>query len=256
MYYVYRLYDKDDKLLYVGKTTSLETRMTTHKLDLRWKDELTRIEVAQCNSKTDMDIYELYYINKLNPLHNISSVNGDIPTFELKDLEFKPYIKKDKPKIKKPKKKSASRIQKEEKFKLKCNADDVFKITEPITIQELVAHKHKYRAYSIEDRIYFELKYDADRHLGVYPTSKEDIAISFEDLPEGTDRKDILNELYESAKLSMVYKVLNEYDGRINIVGAVSVNKNKLTIHASTPMRLHGLFGKYVDFSPFTVTYK
>jgi predicted GIY-YIG superfamily endonuclease/plasmid replication initiation protein len=89
MYYVYQFYDKKNKLIYVGKTTNLSQRFIAHFNDGGWKSkEIERIMYAKCSTKTDMDMYEIYYINKLKPKYNISLVNGDNPSFILPELTF------------------------------------------------------------------------------------------------------------------------------------------------------------------------
>lgn len=93
MYCVYLLYNKLNQLIYVGKSSAIDTRIRSHKSSKRWRDhKISKILVAACNSKTDMEIYELYYINKLKPLANMSHVNNDMPSYAAKELEFTEYI--------------------------------------------------------------------------------------------------------------------------------------------------------------------
>lgn len=89
MYFIYKFYDINNELLYVGKTTGLKSRFSQHVKDKVWRDEIFTVEYAICDSKSDMDIYEIYYINKLNPKYNISLVNkNDKPSIILPELNF------------------------------------------------------------------------------------------------------------------------------------------------------------------------
>ncbi len=54
-------------------------------------DGLNKIKYAELNSKTEMDIYELYYINKYNPIFNTANKNNDIIDINLKELDWITY---------------------------------------------------------------------------------------------------------------------------------------------------------------------
>ena len=69
--------------------TNTNSRFNSHKNSKDWFIEATHIHVGKCNNKIDMDIYELYYINKLTPPYNIASVTKSSPTFNIIDLDFK-----------------------------------------------------------------------------------------------------------------------------------------------------------------------
>lgn len=72
--YVYVMFNKDKNVLYVGKTMDIKNRMGQHFGSQReeWKDDVCSIEYMNCHSEVDMAIYEIYLINKLNPIHNSS----------------------------------------------------------------------------------------------------------------------------------------------------------------------------------------
>lgn len=92
MYFIYKFYDKEDKLLYVGESINIPNRMSAHLSENSWKKkEIKKILYAKCKTKTDMDLYEVFYINKLKPKYNIQHLNDDAPSFELPELEFKLY---------------------------------------------------------------------------------------------------------------------------------------------------------------------
>lgn len=92
MFYIYQFYNDKNQLLYIGKTINLVQRFISHFSENNWKSkEVSRIMYAECKTKTDMDIYEIYYINVLNPRYNISLVNNVVPSFKLEELDFKEY---------------------------------------------------------------------------------------------------------------------------------------------------------------------
>lgn len=93
-YFIYKLFNKQDELLYAGQTENLCQRFSAHFAENNWKTkEIFRIEYAECQKKIDLQIYELYYINILNPKYNKAFAYNQIPSFELKELEFKNYNK-------------------------------------------------------------------------------------------------------------------------------------------------------------------
>ena len=70
--FVYVMYDKDDQVLYVGKTKDMYNRMSQHFGVCRedWKDEVYKMKVAKFNNEVDMSIAEIYFINKFRPKYN------------------------------------------------------------------------------------------------------------------------------------------------------------------------------------------
>ena len=52
-YYVYRHYDSEGNLLYVGCTQSLEFRTKTHKASSPWKAEIARIAAEEYPTRED-----------------------------------------------------------------------------------------------------------------------------------------------------------------------------------------------------------
>lgn len=82
-YYVYRFLNSESEVVYVGKTKQpLEKRILIHfgnSGHLR-KDQIsmvTRIEFLELGSRIEMDIVELYYINKWKPAFNTQSKYDD-----------------------------------------------------------------------------------------------------------------------------------------------------------------------------------
>lgn len=73
---VYRFLNKDDEVIYVGKAKYLKQRMNTHfsesgHLPNECYKKTCKIEFISCNSISEMNIKELYYINKYKPIYNI-----------------------------------------------------------------------------------------------------------------------------------------------------------------------------------------
>jgi hypothetical protein len=86
--YIYELLNKNNEIIYIGKTKNINKRLKGHIQDKKWFDEIDKILYTDCISKTDMDIYEIYYINKYNPCYNTQSAYGCMFSQKLKELEF------------------------------------------------------------------------------------------------------------------------------------------------------------------------
>jgi hypothetical protein len=76
MYYVYRFINENSKIIYVGKTKRIikqrldEHFSTSGHLPKECYSQVKKIEYIEILSKVDMDIKELYYINKWIPIYN------------------------------------------------------------------------------------------------------------------------------------------------------------------------------------------
>lgn len=90
MYGIYKIYS-GDSLIYIGKTVDFHRRLKNHISQQSWNKEITHIAIAECKTKIDMDLYEKYYINKLNPKYNKAIVYNEMPTFAVEELEFKRF---------------------------------------------------------------------------------------------------------------------------------------------------------------------
>ncbi len=88
--YIYKMINKNNEIIYIGKTINIDQRLRQHMMDKdkKWFKTVSKIYYAECLNKTDMDIYEIYYINKLNPLHNKQSVNNCEFSQILNELNF------------------------------------------------------------------------------------------------------------------------------------------------------------------------
>ena len=102
-YFVYRFKDKDEKVIYIGKTRlelSKRFKGHTHLPDECYK-KVKKVEYLVFYSKTDMDIAEQYFISKAKPDYNIEHIDEqasmDIPGLNsLCDSDWTKYnIKKE-----------------------------------------------------------------------------------------------------------------------------------------------------------------
>ena len=59
-YYVYRFVNKDDVIVYVGRTANMTKRFLNHD---QLQDDVDRIEFIECDSEAEMAWKEVYYIN-------------------------------------------------------------------------------------------------------------------------------------------------------------------------------------------------
>ena len=91
---LYKIYYGERFVSYIGQTTQeLKDRMYQHffkdvDLDIR---SLVKIEYAYCKSKADLNVYEMYYINKEHPFENRQGTSTYKLTIELEELEFIEY---------------------------------------------------------------------------------------------------------------------------------------------------------------------
>lgn len=97
-YFVYRFLNSDEDVVYVGKTrNSLEKRMSVHfgnsgHLSKEQLDTVATIEYLDFDSRVEMDIAELYYINKWKPPFNTQSKYDEEFSMEPRvDDQWKPF---------------------------------------------------------------------------------------------------------------------------------------------------------------------
>ena len=91
---LYRLYNENKEVIYVGATTnSVELRIRTHfsnynkyKLKRLWKTEIRYYDCIELNTKSELDIYEIYYINKHKAKYNDQYKDNKALTSRLKQL--------------------------------------------------------------------------------------------------------------------------------------------------------------------------
>jgi hypothetical protein len=81
-YYLYRLYFNNE-IVYIGKTNNLKERLSQHK-----KDKEFNFYDYYVGNKSDINLYEIYYIEKLKPIHNKDCKSKSKLNTQLKELEF------------------------------------------------------------------------------------------------------------------------------------------------------------------------
>ena len=87
-FYVYKMYDENEELLYIGKTTNIEARINQHfskdTIEKQsWKEDVAYIDYYEFKTKVDMDIMELYYIALERPKHNELSTDTEKPQISI-----------------------------------------------------------------------------------------------------------------------------------------------------------------------------
>lgn len=94
MYYVYRFLDEKEKIIYIGRTENLNDRLTKQHFTIRGHlsqecyKEVKKVEVAELRSRSEMKMYEIYFINKNNPKYNVIDNKQDEFQFQLPDVEW------------------------------------------------------------------------------------------------------------------------------------------------------------------------
>lgn len=101
-YYVYRFLDKDDNIIYVGKTVNMLARMRNHigkALSLKLTENeflmypnVYKIEYCEVESDYCMNIYEIHYICKYNPPFNVDYKSTNQKLFNLPELTWDLYV--------------------------------------------------------------------------------------------------------------------------------------------------------------------
>ena len=72
MYSIYTYYDKDNKPLYIGKSTNLYKRHNQHRRD-EWFADAVKIGIRNYNNHQEMDIAEIHYTATRDPLFNVQN---------------------------------------------------------------------------------------------------------------------------------------------------------------------------------------
>jgi excinuclease UvrABC nuclease subunit len=76
---VYRLYDENDQLLYVGKTTQLQTRIDQHRRTQQWGAEIKRWEVETFDTDAAASSEERRLFLTAGPAYNKQEPRSDVP---------------------------------------------------------------------------------------------------------------------------------------------------------------------------------
>lgn len=95
IYGIYFIYDKDGSIAYIGKSTSSAVDRSFASASERDLLDFSKIEVRETQTKSDVAIYEAYYISKYKPKYNSDLVYDDDPTMSLPDLKTVKEFKRD-----------------------------------------------------------------------------------------------------------------------------------------------------------------
>lgn len=79
---LYRHYDADDALLYVGIALNHVSRLNQHRTSASWFYEIARIEVEHFDSRLAAETAERIAIRDERPLHNKAHVDGSATLVE------------------------------------------------------------------------------------------------------------------------------------------------------------------------------
>ncbi len=86
LYVVYKMYDIEDVVLYVGVSGRLYDRMRTHFYEKPWITEVARVEVEHVPNEERARRRERELIETEYPVHNIAGQPAKIPTLARIDL--------------------------------------------------------------------------------------------------------------------------------------------------------------------------
>lgn len=81
-YYIYKFLDKNNNVIYIGRSENIEQRIATHfspsgHLPKKCYKNVKSVEYIEVDTKIDMFIMELYYINKFKPIYNTADKYED-----------------------------------------------------------------------------------------------------------------------------------------------------------------------------------
>ena len=87
---LYKYYVKDE-LVYIGRTINPVRRFFEHiEADRRFR-QVTRFEIYECKSKSDMILLERVLIGEKRPPWNVVDADNGAVSFKLPEMEFKSY---------------------------------------------------------------------------------------------------------------------------------------------------------------------
>lgn len=74
---VYRLYDLDGVLLYVGVTSQLQRRLMTHKNKFEWWNEVVRVGLDHFQDRNNALAFESKIIKEEKPKYNVKQTDKE-----------------------------------------------------------------------------------------------------------------------------------------------------------------------------------
>ena len=86
--YIYQYLNKDNHILYIGKTTNLLKRYKQHLLLDEYAKNAFYFYWTECHNPIEMDIYEKYLISRFKPIYNRLDIDRGECNFTLPDLSW------------------------------------------------------------------------------------------------------------------------------------------------------------------------
>lgn len=80
---LYRMFDKNGTLLYVGRTAHPAERFKAHKYTKQWWSQVARIDLQHCANHDALEQAEREAIQGEWPLYNVQEKRGDKPAAEV-----------------------------------------------------------------------------------------------------------------------------------------------------------------------------
>lgn len=94
-YGVYFIYNNEDEIVYIGKSTNCLLTRAFQSAKERKSLNFSKIELRECKHKSDVAIYESYYIALYKPKHNNDLIFEDQVSIKLPELEVSKKISRD-----------------------------------------------------------------------------------------------------------------------------------------------------------------
>lgn len=91
-YGVYFIYNDNGELVYIGKSSNCLLTRSFQSAKDRNTLNFSKIEFRECKSKSDIAIYESYYISLYKPKYNSDLIFDDIPSVKLPELDVSKII--------------------------------------------------------------------------------------------------------------------------------------------------------------------
>lgn len=88
---VYKFFNEQSELLYVGITNNFPLRLKKHKREKKWFKDINKIYVSEPLTRNEAHIYEIYYISMESPKFNDHFNKGNLSHMNLKELKFLDY---------------------------------------------------------------------------------------------------------------------------------------------------------------------
>lgn len=91
-YGVYFIYNHEGEIVYIGKSSTCLLTRAFQSAKERKSLNFSKIELRECKKKSDVAIYESYYIALHKPKYNNDLIFDDIPSIKLLELEVSKII--------------------------------------------------------------------------------------------------------------------------------------------------------------------